>query len=121
MGCRYAFLIGAVLLVLFGAAGCDEIDEALDENNDIIVTNYSETDLWIRVNGVRYGRLENNGNARTIVDGIADGVHVLEAYLEDDYELLHCTVITDYLNGGEDFYWFLQDDAEYTGTKEGDC
>ena len=101
--------------------GCDEIDEAFDSNNDIIVGNFSELDLWIKVDGISTGRVENDGDSKTVADGIQDGVHVVEAYTSDDYDILYCSVVTYFLNDGEDFYWFLQENAEYTGSKEGDC
>jgi hypothetical protein len=115
-----------ILMVIFAACalfvtGCEESEEGVDNNNDIIVRNYSEFDLWIAIDGFRRGHIEDDGIAETMWDGIDDGVHLLEAFYDNDYTLPHCDVTTYDLDDGQDFYWYLNEDFEYGGSKEGDC
>ena len=100
---------------------CEEFSEGVDDDNDIIVRNASKRDLWIEIDGISRGRIKDNGRAETMWDGIEDGRHTLRAYRSDDYRDLYCEVDTDYLNGDEDFYWYLLKDGEYSGTESGDC
>ncbi len=103
------------------ALGCDEIHEGFNSDNDIIVRNTAEGDLWIQVNDIRRGRVENNGLAETVWDDIYDGRHELEAFKDSDYSVFHCRVETDYLSDGEDFYWYLEDDDRFSGTFNRRC
>jgi len=114
-------LLLLVLVACFFIA-CEETEEGVDNNNDIIIRNVSEYDrLWIRIDGSNRGSIEDNGIARTMWDGIPDGIHVLQAFRDDAYSVLHCQVTTDYLDDGEDFHWYLLEDHEYGGTHDGDC
>ena len=79
---------------------------------------------YIMIDGVERGQIENNGAARTMWDGIDDGKHDLEAYIDDEYTEFFCSVGTGSLNNGEDFRWYLDETAQgqsYTGTKDGLC
>ncbi|MFC1850397.1 hypothetical protein ACFL27_09425 [candidate division CSSED10-310 bacterium] len=113
----------ALCLIMLGIcfAACEEAEEGLDENNDIIIRNRSEQYLYIMIDGSGRGLIENDGIAETMWDGIADGTHVIQAYYNADYTGLHCNVTTDYLSDGEDFNWYLDQNNEYSGTKDGDC
>lgn len=116
-------LIISMLLVMMCMCfmACEETEEGVDNENDIIVRNYTDDDLWIMINGSRRGEIENNGIAKTMWDDVADGNHQIEAYYNDDYTGLYCDVTTDYLDDGEDFSWYLYDNDEYGGSKNGDC
>jgi len=114
----FIVLIG-VLSFCFMA--CEETEEGVDDENDIIVRNWTEWNLWIMIDGSQRGEVENDGVARTVWDNIADGVHDIEAYINNDYTDLYCAVSTDYLNEGEDFNWYLYENGDYGGTKDGDC
>ena len=118
-----SFLLPLVICGVFAA--CEEADEAMDRNNDIIVRNGTNQFLYIMIDGVARGQIENNGAARTMWDGIDDGKHDLEAYVDDQYTELFCDVGTGSLNNGEDFRWYLDEPqagvGSYTGTKEGAC
>lgn len=112
-----------LLVVLMGITlvACEETEEGVDDQNDIIIRNMSESYLWIMIDGDTRGSIENNGIAKTMWDNIEDGIHVLAAYRDENYTDLHCTVVTDELKGDDDFAWYLMEDNEYEGTKEGDC
>ncbi len=113
-----------MLLIAFigiSLVACEETDEGVDNQNDIIIRNLSESYVWIMIDGSQRGSVENNGIGKTMWDNIADGVHVLTAYTDENYTEFHCTVVTDELKGDDDFAWYLMEDDEYEGTKEGDC
>ena len=110
-----------LVLMTFCFIGCEETEESVDNNNDIIIRNASEQDLWIVIGGVQRGRIDDDGIARTMWDNIPDGQYLLEAYRDANYTVFHCQVTTDLLEDGEDFYWYLLDDHEYEGTFDGDC
>ncbi len=116
-------IIISLLIIMMSVCfmACEETEEGVDNENDIIVRNYSDWDLWIMIDGSRRGELENNGIAKTMWDDIDNGTHRIEAYYNDDYTGLHCDVTTDFLDGDEDFRWYLEDDFEYGGTKSGNC
>ncbi len=118
---RLALILGFILVLIPFLSGCSEVSEGVDKNNDIIVRNISETELWISIDGSRRGRIENDGGSHTMWDHISDGVHVLIAFDDADYSIVHCVINTDYLSDGEDFYWYLLEDYQYSGTKDGDC
>ena len=122
MTARHArFLLAIVLLLAAALVACSETSEAFDDENDIVVRNTSERDLWIEVDGILYGEVENNGRGEDVAEDVEDGRHLLRAYRDEDRILFECEVETDFLNDGEDFYWYLKDDGEYTGSKSGDC
>ena len=111
-------MLAACMLFCFG---CEETEESVDDENDIVVRNLSEFDLWIEIDGSQRGHIDDDGIARTMWDDIPDGIHELNAYYDDAYTLFHCAVTTGYMDDGQDFYWYLQEDFEYDGTEEGDC
>ena len=113
----------ALLMVVMACCfmACEETEEGVDNENDIIVRNFSEQDLWVAIDGIQRGRIENDGIAETMWDDIPDGIHVLQAFLDDAYTALHCQVDTTNLDDAEDFRWYLMEDNEYEGTREGDC
>jgi len=113
--------ITVMIFMVFSLAACEETEEGVDNNNDIIVRNLSETDLWIQIDGNRRGKINNDAIAKTMWDDIADGVHLIEAYRNDSYTVFHCAVTTDLMVSGDDFLWYLEEDNEYSGTKYGDC
>jgi len=116
-------LILLTMLVMMSVCfmACEETEEGVDNENDIIVRNYTDWDLWIMIDGSQRGRIEDDGIAKTMWDDIADGVHLIQAFKNDTYSDFHCEVETDYLEDREDFRWYLTDDDEYEGTKSGDC
>lgn len=118
---RKLMILGVLLFLFVPFTGCEEADEGADDEVDIIVRNYTDDDLWIAVDGVAKGRVDNDGIGITVWDGIADGHHTLIAYHDSGYVSEHCLVLTGYLDGSEDFHWYLQDGHEYTGTDSGDC
>ncbi|MBN1356538.1 hypothetical protein JXA40_09795 [bacterium] len=119
---RHSLLVAVMMILcMFFVFGCEETEESVDDENDIIVRNLSEFELWIEIDGSQRGHIDDDGIARTMWDDIPDGVHELRAYYEGTYTSLHCQVTTGYLNEGEDFRWYLEKDHEYDGTKEGDC
>lgn len=111
----------ALLAMALFVAGCEESGQALDSENDIIVRNSAEGDLWIEVDGTGTGRVDNNSIAETVWDNISDGRHTLRAYRDSGYTQFHCEVETDYLSDGEDFYWYLLENDRFEGTFAGDC
>lgn len=116
-------LITSILAIClcFCCFGCEEAEESVDDNNDIVVRNSTDRYLYIMIDGSERGVIENNGIAHTMWDGISDGIHTLQAYKNDNYTDLHCTVSTDFLDDGEDFYWYLEANNEYSGTRDGNC
>ncbi|MCD4653960.1 hypothetical protein K8T06_08480 [bacterium] len=114
-------LTAMMLCMMICLSACEETEEAVDKNNDIIVRNMSAGRLWIQIDGSQRGSIDNDGIAKTMWDDIADGVHVLEAYSDENYTVFHCAVTTDLLVDGDDFAWYLEEDNEYSGTKNGDC
>lgn len=114
-------LMVTLVCLLFPLVGCEETEEGVDNNIDIIVRNVSEHYLWIRIDGSQRGRIENDGIGRTMWDNISPGVHVLEAFTNEAYTEFHCTVVTDLLEDDEDFTWYLLENDRYEGTKEGNC
>jgi len=101
--------------------GCREVAESLNDDNDILVRNTAEGDLWIAVDGSHRGRVENNGIAEVVWETEASGAHTVQAFRDPNYETFHCEVQTTFLDGGEDFYWYLYDDDRYGGTRDGQC
>ncbi|MBN2382626.1 hypothetical protein JXQ70_07070 [bacterium] len=118
---KFVVVLILVCVLGFWSNACEEAEEGVDRNNDIIVRNVSEYNLWIMIDGHQKGFCDNDGIARTMWDGIEDGSHVLQAYRDDDYTEYHCQVTTDFLDDGEDFNWYLEEDHEYSGTSEGHC
>ena len=112
-----------LLIAIIGISlvACEETDEGVDNQNDIIIRNFSESYLWIMIDGSRRGRVENDGIGKTMWDNISDGFHVLQAYRDEDYTDLHCMVTTTELMGDDDFTWYLMENNRYEGTKDGDC
>lgn len=115
------FIFIGLLLLFICLFACEEAEEGVDDNCDIIIRNSSEFDLWIMIDGVRRGLVENDGFAKTMWDDIPEGRHLLEAFRDDNYSFFHCAVMTDYLDDGQDFNWYLYEDDEYGGTFQGDC
>ncbi|MBI2567855.1 MAG: hypothetical protein HYV63_12560 [Candidatus Schekmanbacteria bacterium] len=103
------------------AISCDEVEEVVDDNHDIIVRNNSDGRLWIAIDGSQRGSVDNNGLAETLWDGIGDGTHTLRAYRNESYTDQYCFVETTDLDGREDFYWYILEDDKFEGTKKGDC
>ena len=116
------FICMSIMVVMaFCFVACEETEEGVDNNNDIIIRNASEFYLWIAIDGNQRGRIENDGIAKTMWDNIPDGIHVLQAYRDEGYTQLHCSVTTDLLEGDDDFAWYLLENNRFEGTKDGDC
>lgn len=113
-------LPGLVLLLIF-STGCGDSLDLINGDSDIIINNTAEGDIWIKVDGIRRGRVENDGFNETVWDDIDDGLHDLEAFRDSDYTVFHCSVETNYLDDGEDFLWFLREDDRFSGTYSGRC
>jgi hypothetical protein len=114
-------LIALSLAVLLTAAGCQELEEALDNNTDIIVRNDTSQDLWIEVDGERRGKVGNKGNAENVWDNAPEGVHTVTAYSDPSYRNTYCRVTTNDLRGDDDFQWYLEGSGSYSGSRNGQC
>ena len=113
--------ITVISFLMIGISGCAEIEEGSDNNNDILIRNVSEFDLYIMIDSEERGYLNNDAVTRTMWDNIPDGIHTIQAFYNTDYTQLHCEVVTDMLTGGEDFYWYLKEDFRFSGSKDGHC
>lgn len=113
--------LGLVIVLTLSMICCEEAEEGVDRNNDIIVRNLSEYNLWIMIDGEQKGFCDNDGISRTMWDGIADGIHQLQAFRNENYTGFHCGISTNNLNDGDDFWWVLEKDGEYSGSESGNC
>lgn len=118
---RKLLLLGMLLILFVPVISCEETEEGADSECDVIVRNYTDDDLWIEIDGVARGKVDNDGIGITVWDDIDEGFHTLIAFEDPAYTIQHCQVITGYLDDAEDFHWYLQDGHEYSGTDTGDC
>lgn len=118
---RTVLSIALVLMSGVAAIGCRETVEAFNGQHDIVVRNTAEGDLWITVDGVPTGRVENDGIAEVVWDDETDGTHVLAAYRDAEHAELHCEITTTYLDHDDDYHWYLLHDGHYGGTRDGHC
>ncbi len=116
---KFTFVLLVSLFVCF--AGCQESENAIDKNNDIIIRNAAETTLYILIDGSKRGPIKNDDIARTMWDGIPDGFHDLYAYDDPEYTHLHCEAQSTYLKLGRDFRWYLEKEHRYSGDLSGEC
>jgi hypothetical protein len=110
-------VLAAGLLV----SGCQELEEALDNNCDIIVRNSTSSDLWILVDNSRRGKVGTKGTAENVWDNAPEGVHTVTAFSDAGYRNTYCRVTTNDLRGDDDFKWYLDGDGSYSGSRSGRC
>ncbi len=110
-----------VALLALAVGGCQELEEALDSNTDIIVRNSTSSDVWIEVDGERRGKVGTKGNAENVWDNAPEGVHTVTAYSDPSYSNAYCRVVTNDLRGDDDFEWYLQGGGSYSGSRSGNC
>ncbi len=116
-----AILVALVAMSALAAGGCQELEEALDSNTDIIVRNSTSNDVWIEVDGARRGKVGTKGNAENVWDNAPEGVHTVTAYSDASYSTAYCSVVTNDLRGDDDFEWYLEGGGLYSGSRSGTC
>lgn len=115
-------LLGLLMISMgFLLISCEEAEEGVDDEIDIIIRNATDNDVWVTIDGEYRGEVENNGIARTVWDDADPGDHTIKAYINDNYTDLYCEVTTGFLDGDEDFQWYLESDGDYSGDKQGEC
>ncbi len=114
-------IFGSLLVVALLAGACQELEEALDNNCDIIVRNSTSGELWIEVDNSRRGKVGNKGTAENVWDNAPEGVHTVTAFSDPSYDTVYCSVVTNDLRGDDDFKWYLEGDGSYSGSRSGRC
>jgi hypothetical protein len=99
---RRTLLLALAVVSVALLASCHGRD--WDNECDLIVSNRSDCDLYVYVDGWEAAKVHND-SSRTI-DDIGDGRHILEAK-DEDGELIERRSID--LDDGEDYYWRLDD------------